>query len=1167
MKGVTLILLGIIIMPLVFANGGANHLDVAAPGVATAGAAISVTVTAHQADSSQDTNYSGTVTFTSSDPSAILPADYTFIPGSGGDNGQKAFSVTLKTAGIQTITATDTATATITGTSGSIAVSPASASTIVVAALLPSVLPGGTSIITATVKDAYNNPIPSISVTFSITSGGGNMAPPSSLTNASGQAQATLTAPLASGTTTVGASVTSPLLSGSVPVTISSGTPATLVVNASPTGVPAGGTSTITATLKDAYNNPVPNMTVNFSVIAGGGIVAPPSSLTNASGQATTVLTTNAIPGTNTVSASIATPSLSGIASVIGQDTIAPTITHTPVTTAVAGFPVTITAIVTDNVGVVSVSFFYRTTGTSIYAQVSMTPTATPSQYQGVIPGSSITAAGVDYYIKAEDAVPNTNYNGTSSVPHVIPVSTSDTIAPVITHTPVTTAVAGAPVTISAIVTDNVGVASVKLFYRKHLTSVYTPVAMTASGSTYTATIPAASVTTVNVDYYIEAQDTVPITSSDGTSIAPHVITVSATDIIPPVIVHTPVTAAVANNGVTISAIVTDNVGVASVKLYYRKTGTTPYSNLVMTASGTTYSATIPASSVTTAGVDYYLEAKDAVPNTTSSPPTPPYVITVSSTDTVPPIIIHTPVITGYANNSIVISATITDNVAVASAKLYFRMSGTTTYSTKTMTASGSTYSTTIPAASVTTAGVDYYIEAKDSSSTPSTHGSATLPHQILITGIPIVGSPPVSLTPSSGTTISNNTPTFSWSAVTGAVSYTLEYASTPTQVTVSTTSYTVPTALSTGSHYWMVRSNYTTGNSAWSSQQTFTVTSSPVPTNYPYSPWYPYISPTPQPTTDKIAPTSKIVAPTNGAKIHGSLLLIKGTASDNTEVKKVEVSTDAGTTWQLATGTTSWSYSWTLPTDGIYVIKSKATDKFNNVEMLGPSVSVTIDNSSPQVTIALTEGMVVSGTSFKISGQASDVSGIRSVEVSLDGGITWMPASGTTEWSYQWNVGPDGKYTIKVRASDTIGNADISSSVTISVDNTLPQVSISLAQGQKIEMANFITITGTADDANGITKVEVSTDGGQTWNVTTGTITWSYEMSFLNPGTYLIKARATDPAGNTGEAEERTITIVEKQKTFLERLLGNWKLLVLIVGGLILGITVVLLVFYFRNR
>ena len=85
------------------------------PSPTTAGAAHNVTVTALDAFGNTATGYLGTVHFTSSDGSAVLPANYTFV---AGDNGVHTFTngVTLKTAGTQSITATDTVTGTITGT-------------------------------------------------------------------------------------------------------------------------------------------------------------------------------------------------------------------------------------------------------------------------------------------------------------------------------------------------------------------------------------------------------------------------------------------------------------------------------------------------------------------------------------------------------------------------------------------------------------------------------------------------------------------------------------------------------------------------------------------------------------------------------------------------------------------------------------------------------------------------------------------------------------------------------------------------------------------------------------------------------------------------------------------------------------------------------------------
>ncbi len=90
----------------------ATHLSVTAPASATAGTSFSVTVTALDAGNATVTGYTGTVHFTSSDGSATLPANYTFV---GADAGAHTFSVTMQTPGSQSVTATDVGSS-ITGT-------------------------------------------------------------------------------------------------------------------------------------------------------------------------------------------------------------------------------------------------------------------------------------------------------------------------------------------------------------------------------------------------------------------------------------------------------------------------------------------------------------------------------------------------------------------------------------------------------------------------------------------------------------------------------------------------------------------------------------------------------------------------------------------------------------------------------------------------------------------------------------------------------------------------------------------------------------------------------------------------------------------------------------------------------------------------------------------
>jgi autotransporter-associated beta strand protein len=142
-------------------------LVVTVPSTSTAGSAFNVTVTAEDAFGNVTPAYSGTVHFTSSDTKAVLPADYTFVPG---DNGTHLFTsgVTLKTAGSKTVTATDTVTSSIKGT-GTVTVQAAALSQLAMTALTNTVA-GTAFTVTVTAEDTYGNAITSYSGTVHFTS-------------------------------------------------------------------------------------------------------------------------------------------------------------------------------------------------------------------------------------------------------------------------------------------------------------------------------------------------------------------------------------------------------------------------------------------------------------------------------------------------------------------------------------------------------------------------------------------------------------------------------------------------------------------------------------------------------------------------------------------------------------------------------------------------------------------------------------------------------------------------------------------------------------------------------------------------------------------------------------------------------------------------------------
>jgi hypothetical protein len=163
-------------------TAGAYALVVTGPTQATAGNAFAVTVQALGATGNTATGYTGTVHFSSTSAKGALPADYTFT---ASDQGVHTFTVTLKTAGTQSITVSDTANAQLTARASGIAVGAASAHAFVISA--PATVRAGQAFsITVKVVDAYGNLVTTYTGTVHFSDGAGSATLPANYTFTTG---------------------------------------------------------------------------------------------------------------------------------------------------------------------------------------------------------------------------------------------------------------------------------------------------------------------------------------------------------------------------------------------------------------------------------------------------------------------------------------------------------------------------------------------------------------------------------------------------------------------------------------------------------------------------------------------------------------------------------------------------------------------------------------------------------------------------------------------------------------------------------------------------------------------------------------------------------------------------------------------------------------------
>ena len=106
--------------------------------------------------------------------------------------------------------------------------------------------------------------------------------------------------------------------------------------------------------------------------------------------------------------------------------------------------------------------------------------------------------------------------------------------------------------------------------------------------------------------------------------------------------------------------------------------------------------------------------------------------------DLEPPALEHTPITTAFQGLPVTITATASDSVGVARVDLFVRRSGEELYTRIPMSRVDGdhlqgTWQATVPGSLLTVPGTEYYLEAADGSGNQATHGSAGDPHRIAV--------------------------------------------------------------------------------------------------------------------------------------------------------------------------------------------------------------------------------------------------------------------------------------------------------------------------------------------------------------------------------------------------------------------------------------------------
>ncbi len=262
----------------------------------------------------------------------------------------------------------------------------------------------------------------------------------------------------------------------------------------------------------------------------------------------------------------------------------------------------------------------------------------------------------------------------------------------------------------------------------------------------------------------------------------------------------------------------------------------------------------------------------------------------------------------------------------------------------------------------------------------------------------------------------------------------------------------------------------------------------------------------------DVTPPSVAISAPAAGSVVEGTVT-VTANASDNRAVTKVEfllngslLGTDTAEPWSIAWNTRSST------TNGSMNLSARAYDAAGYVTTSAlTNVTVNNDWSAPVLSItAPAANAIVSGTT-QVTVNATDNRAVTRVEFLVNDVLVLTQTSGP--YGFAWNTTslPEGTNKLGARAYDAVGYmAQQAVFVTVRNDSTPPEVTLT-GPAEGASLSGIVTLSATATDNLGVSRVEFLVDGVVVGSDTTSPYSLSWDSSSVANGTHSVAARAWD--------------------------------------------------------
>ena len=282
----------------------------------------------------------------------------------------------------------------------------------------------------------------------------------------------------------------------------------------------------------------------------------------------------------------------------------------------------------------------------------------------------------------------------------------------------------------------------------------------------------------------------------------------------------------------------------------------------------------------------------------------------------------------------------------------------------------------------------------------------------------------------------------------------------------------------------------------------------------------------------DGIAPVTAISSPAAGATVFGTVV-VSATATDNVGVTSVQFAVD-GVNVGAALAALPYQMSWntTTVTDGSHALSVTARDAAGNTTT-STVVNVVVANGAPAVALTAPADLSVVTGVVSVGANASSSAGITKVEFYRDANVL-IGTSTNSPYSVTWDTtglvqGSSHTLSAKAYAANGVTLTSAVRTVTIK-DTTAPAVAMT-APAAGSALSNSVTVSATASDNVGVTKVEFYVDGVLVATDTTApySATWNTNNSTL--GAHSLTAKAYDQAANATTSASVAVTVSDTVK------------------------------------